>query len=72
MKKLYTLSILLIITVSVLQGQILSSSNLPIIKVNTKGKAIVNEPKTLADMELIYNGIDKTNSVTDKPTGYLI
>ena len=71
MKKLYTISILLITTVSVLQGQILSSSNLPIIKVNTKGKAIVNEPKTLADMELIYNGIDKINSVTDKPTGYL-
>ena len=71
MKKLYTISILLITTVSVLQGQILSSSNLPIIKVNTKGKAIVNEPKILADMELIYNGIDKTNSVTDKPTGYL-
>ena len=71
MKKLYTISILLITTVSVLQGQILSSSNLPIIKVNTKGKAIVNEPKTLADMELIYNGLGKTNSVTDKPTGYL-
>ena len=71
MKKLYTISILLITTVSVLQGQILSSSNLPIIKVNTKGKAIVNEPKTLADMELIYNGLGKINSVTDKPTGYL-
>ena len=71
MKKLYTISILLIITVSILQGQTLTSSNLPIIKVNTKGKAIVNEPKILADMELIYNGVGKTNNVTDKPTGYL-
>ena len=71
MKKLYTISILLIHAVSVLQGQTLTSSNLPIIKVNTKGKAIVNEPKILADMELIYNGVGKINNVTDKPTGYL-
>ena len=70
MRKLYTLFILLIISVPVLQGQTLTSSNLPIIKVNTKGKTIMNEPKILADMELIYNGIGKTNYVTDKPTGY--
>jgi CotH kinase protein/Secretion system C-terminal sorting domain len=71
MKKLYTFFILLIITTSVLRGQSLTSSNLPIIKVNTNGKTIFNEPKILADMELIYNGVGKINNVSDKPTGYL-
>ena len=71
MKKLSTVFILLITIFPLSKGQTLTSSNLPILKVNTKGKAIVNEPKILADMQLIYNGIGKTNSVTDKPTGYL-
>ncbi len=71
MKKLSTILILLIITITILKGQTLTSSNLPIIKVNTKGKTIYNEPKTLADMEVIYNGVGKINNVTDKPSGYL-
>jgi hypothetical protein len=71
MKKLSTIFILLIATFPSLNGQTLTSSNLPIIKINTNGKTIVNEPKILADMELIYNGVGKTNNVTDKPTGYL-
>jgi CotH kinase protein/Secretion system C-terminal sorting domain len=71
MKKLSTFFILLIITTFVSRGQSLTSSNLPIIKVNTNGKTIYNEPKILADMELIYNGVGKINNVSDKPTGYL-
>ena len=71
MKKLSTVFILLITIFPLSKGQTLTSSNLPILKVNTKGKAIVNEPKILADMQLIYNGIGKINNVTDKPTGYL-
>ena len=71
MKKLYTILILSIVAISLTKGQTLTSSNLPIIKINTKGKSIVNEPKILADMELIYNGVGKINNVTDKPTGYL-
>jgi hypothetical protein len=71
MKKIYAFFILLTTIISVTKAQTLTSSNLPILKINTKGKAIVNEPKILADMELIYNGIGKINNVTDKPTGYL-
>ena len=71
MKKLSTVFILLITIFPLSKGQTLTSSNLPILKVNTKGKAIVNEPKILADMQLIYNGIGKINNVTDKPTEYL-
>jgi CotH kinase protein/Secretion system C-terminal sorting domain len=71
MKSLSTVFILLIATIPSLKGQTLTSSNLPILKVNTKGKTIPNEPKILADMELIYNGVGKINNITDKPTGYL-
>ena len=71
MKKISTIILLLVTTIFFSKGQTLMSSNLPILKVNTKGKVIVNEPKILADMELIYNGIGKTNGVSDKPTGYL-
>jgi hypothetical protein len=71
MKSIFIFSFLFIITLSLVNGQSFTSSNLPILKVNTNGKSIVNEPKILADMELIYNGVGKINAVTDKPTGYL-
>lgn len=71
MKKLSTLLILLVASTLLVKGQTLTSSNLPILKINTKGNAIFNEPKILADMELIYNGVGKINTIKDKPTGYL-
>ncbi len=73
MKAILTSLLLFILEISLIKGQSISfnSSNLPIIKVQTNGKAIVNEPKILADMEMIYNGVGKTNNVTDKPNAYL-
>jgi CotH kinase protein/Secretion system C-terminal sorting domain len=73
MKSCYTFLLLFVLKIHTIHGQSVSfsTSNLPIIKVNTNGKTIFNEPKILADMEIIYNGIGKTNTVTDKPTGYL-
>jgi hypothetical protein len=73
MKPIYTIILLLIIKSSLIQGQNVNftSSNLPILKINTNGKTIFNEPKILADMQLIYNGVGKINDATDKPTGYL-
>jgi hypothetical protein len=71
MKSIFIFSFLFIITLSFVNGQSFTSSNLPILKVNTNGKSIVNEPKILADMELIYNGIGKINTLTDKPNAYL-
>ena len=35
------------------------SSNLPIFIINTNGNTIVDEPKILADLEIIYNGPGK-------------
>lgn len=43
----------------------LSSSNLPIISINTNGQNIVNEPKITADMGIIFNGAGLRNNMTD-------
>ncbi len=42
-----------------------SSSNLPIIVINTNGQEIVNDPKVMADMGIIYNGEGNRNQITD-------
>lgn len=42
-----------------------TSSNLPIIVINTDGAVIVDEPKIVASMGVIDNGVGKRNQVTD-------
>lgn len=51
--------------VSVVSAQTFTSSNLPIVIINTNGQTIVNEPKITADMGIIYNGEGKRNNITD-------
>jgi hypothetical protein len=46
------------------------SSNLPIIKLNTGGVAIPDEPQINAQMQIIDNGTGNLNYVTDSPNGY--
>ena len=46
-------------------AQTLTSSNLPIIIINTNGQTIVDDPKITADMGIIYNGVGARNAVTD-------
>jgi hypothetical protein len=48
----------------------LSSSNLPIFIINTGGKAIVNDPKILVDLKVIYGGPGKTNAVNSSTFNY--
>ncbi|MEY2639706.1 MAG: hypothetical protein RIR90_1188, partial [Bacteroidota bacterium] len=48
-----------------IDAQTLSSSNLPIIVINTGGQTIPDDPKVMADMGIIYNGEGKRNAVTD-------
>ena len=43
----------------------LTSSNLPIIIINTNGQEILDDPKIMADMGIIYNGEGVRNNVTD-------
>jgi len=42
-----------------------SSSNLPIIKINTNGQSIVDDPKILANMQIIDNGPGNRNYLND-------
>jgi hypothetical protein len=69
MKKKYFLSILVCISF-LYSGEIQSalpftSSNLPIVVINTHGLTIVNEPKITADMGIIDNGTGVRNNITD-------
>jgi hypothetical protein len=51
-------------------AQAFTSSNLPVIIINTNGSAISNEPKIIADMGIIYNGVGVRNSITDPYNNY--
>lgn len=47
-----------------------TSSNLPIIVINTNGQTIVDEPKIMADMGIIYNGEGERNNLVDEFNHY--
>ncbi len=49
---------------------IFTSSNLPIVLINTFSQTIVNDPKINANMKIIYNGPGMINNVTDAPNAY--
>lgn len=48
-------------------AQVLLSSDLPIVLINTDGRTIVNEPKVAATLHIIDNGSGKGNTPTDRP-----
>jgi len=62
------LPLLLILGIS--NAQVFTSSNLPIIIINTNGQAILDDPKITADMGIIYNGVGARNNVTDPLNHY--
>ncbi|MEZ0486653.1 CotH kinase family protein [Fibrella aquatica] len=47
-------------------GQSFTDSNLPIVVISSRGATIVDEPKIVADMQIIDNGAGKRNYLTDK------
>lgn len=49
---------------------VFSSSNLPIVLINTHGQTIKNSPKIIVDMGIIDNGEGNRNSITDTFNGY--
>ncbi|MBI4645425.1 MAG: CotH kinase family protein [Bacteroidia bacterium] len=49
---------------------VFSSSNLPIININTNGQTIPDEPKIIVDMGIIYNGTGLRNYMTDSFNHY--
>jgi CotH kinase protein/Secretion system C-terminal sorting domain len=48
-----------------LSAQSLTSSNLPVLIINTNGQTIPDEPKITADMGIIYSGTGVRNNITD-------
>ena len=48
----------------------LEQSLLPIFLIETDGEEIPNEPKIDASLQVIYNGPDQVNLITDVPTNY--
>ncbi|MBI2430332.1 MAG: CotH kinase family protein, partial [Ignavibacteriales bacterium] len=53
-----------------LNAQTFTSSNLPIVVIDTHGQTIVNEPKITVDMRIIDNGEGKRNNLTDTAYNY--
>lgn len=61
----YYFTLLLICYQIGLQAQILNSSNLPILVIDTEGQEISDEPKVTAHLGIIYNGEGQVNNVSD-------
>jgi hypothetical protein len=57
-------------SVLLLHAQTFTSSNLPVVIINTNGQTIPDEPKIMADMGIVYNGAGSRNTVTDNPNNY--
>lgn len=51
-------------------SQTLTSSNLPIVSINTEGKTIADEPRIQAKMQIRYVGAGQTTNITDAPNVY--
>ncbi|MCX6217127.1 CotH kinase family protein [Spirosoma sp.] len=49
-------------------SQTFTSTNLPIIIINTNGQIIPDEPKIIATLSIIDNGIGKQNHLSDNPS----
>ncbi len=65
-----SLFILGTVSISVVSAQTFTSSNLPIVVINTNGQTIVDDPKITADMGIIFNGEGKRNTITDSLNHY--
>jgi len=65
MRRSLTLSVFIILTINNSFSQTFTSSNLPIIVINTNGQVIPDEPKITADMGIIFNAGNARNNMTD-------
>lgn len=63
-------AVLFILSVCSLRAQNFTSSNLPIIVLDTDGQSIADDPKIKAHMGIIYNGQGNRNALTDPFNNY--
>lgn len=69
MKKLYLLQVVFFITTNFLSAQTFTTSNLPIVIINTNGQTINDEPGIIVDIKIINNS-SGVNNVADTPNEY--
>lgn len=68
--KLFSLSLIAALCSITGFAQSFTSSNLPLVVINTNGQTIVDDPKIYADMGIIWNGPGKRNALTDPKNNY--
>ena len=51
-------------------AQTFTSSNLPLVVINTNGQTIIDDPKIFADMGIIWNGPGKRNKLSDPKNNF--
>ena len=51
-------------------SQTFTSSNLPLVVINTNGQTIKDDPKIFVDMGIIWNGPGKRNTLIDPKNNY--
>jgi hypothetical protein len=66
----YWVAVVMLFLATQAVGQTFTSSNLPIIVINTNGQEILDDPKIMADMGIINNAPGMRNSLTDPFTDY--
>jgi CotH kinase protein len=68
----YLLSVLIccVFGAHIVRAQVLVSSNLPIVLIETTGLSIPDEPKITAQMRIAYNGVGQRNLVAGPFLGY--
>lgn len=54
----------------VVSGQTFTSSNLPLVLIDTHGQKIIDEPKIIADMGIIWNGPGQQNALSDPKNNF--
>ena len=69
LKFLY-INLFLFLGLSQVLAQNFSSSNLPLVVINTNGKQISDDPKIIASMGIIWNGPGKRNTLNDPKNNY--
>lgn len=70
-KKILLLSLFFFISVVQIIAQVtLTSSNLPILVINTNGQTIPDDPKITASMGIIFNGPGNRNNISDPFNAY--
>jgi len=71
MKFIIIIAILLLFSANLFSQEVnFTSSNLPIVIIDTRGEEIVDEPKITALMKIINNGEGERNNVNDLPNEY--